>query len=233
MPSANSAVITFLLVVTAFFVAPPAVRAQAVYVDHLLTRDVSGINSSPDGVNGSRWITRGDPNAAVLNANTIQWLFNDHPIIWRDEAKYAQFQYDEFISIDSTRRNLYLSTFSGSSTRLGIQHATFTSVTFKPQTVTLTTLGTYENTDKNISWTLENSRIEGDVTTPVFDGGSHFTSAAPSPDPASSKWTDCSNLRRARASSPWPAISGFSRAARHSWWSIRRHSRPSISPCRA
>lgn len=170
---ATPAAFRLVCAVTAFVVAAPAVRAQVVYEDHLLTRDISGITST--GANGSRWITRGAPNAAVLNDNTIQWLFNDLPIIWRDDARSSSLQYAEFISNDSTRRNLYLSTFSGARTRLGVQHATFSNVTFKPEAVVLDTLGTWDNSDKNISWTLENSRIEGEAATPLFDSSSHFT----------------------------------------------------------
>ncbi len=170
MVRSRCAVASLLVVASTCLLPATLVHAQAVSVDHLLTRDVSAISSSPAGVNGSRWITRGDPDAAVLNDNTIQWLFNAAPIIWRDDPKYAMFQYDEFTSFDATRRNLYLSTFSGSNTRLGIQHATFSNVTFKPQTVTLETLGTLDDTDRATSWTLDNSRIEGNTATPVFYG---------------------------------------------------------------
>ena len=168
------------------FLTSQDTHAQAVYFDRPLSQLIDNLGTPPAGINGTRWITRGDANATVdlANDNTIGWntapIFSPLNLDWQDGGYSAQFQYNIFTSMDSTRRNLFLLHEDGAITprpvSWTIQHATFENVTFDPTNVSLITDGGASSA----SWTLNNSKIAGGFAghTPRIGGTAPFTLSA-------------------------------------------------------
>lgn len=164
-------------VLTAIWLPAQIASAQAVYYDRPLSQLIEQMEPSnpPSGVNGTRWITRGEANAAVdlANNNTISWFtlpgFDPQDLDWRSGGYSAQFQSNIFTSIDSTRRNLFLLHQDLSQTeprriKWTVEHATFENVNFDPGTVQFSFKGSA------LSWTMSNSRFEASQGryTPTF-----------------------------------------------------------------
>lgn len=160
-------------VLTAIWLPAQIASAQAVYYDRPLSQLIEQMEplNPPTGVNGTRWITRGDANAAVdlANNNTISWFtippFFPQNLNWQDGGYEAQFEYNVFTSQDSTRRNLFLQHQDlGSDTprevTWTIRQATFENVTFDPTVVHLLTTGRGDGTSPT-SWTLINAKFIG------------------------------------------------------------------------
>lgn len=183
-PRTLPAIATLLALV---FSASQDTHAQAVYYDRPLSQLIDNLGTPPVGVNGTRWITRGDANATVdlANDNTIGWFtppgFSPQNLNWQAGGYSAQFQYNIFASMDSTRRNLFLQhqdigEVTPRPVSWTIQHATFENVTFDPTNVSLITDGGASSA----SWTLNNSKIAGGFAghTPRIVGTAPFTLSA-------------------------------------------------------